>query len=155
MLIREQISKAFKESMIARDEIRISTIRLIQAAIKDRDIAARSKDHTNGCEDLEILELLAKMVKQREESILAYENGGRLELAEREKAELEIIRDFMPEQMSEAEIEEIARKIISEMDATGLKDMGKLMSEIKERYPGKMDFSKAGCIVKDILLKMS
>lgn len=137
--------------MRAKDALRLSTLRLVQAAIKDRDIAARAKDRCDGCEESEILALLQKLVKQREESAATYENAGRLDLAERELAEADIVRAYLPTPMDETEIEEAAETVVEELGATGLKDMGKCMGALKQRYTGRMDFSKAGETVKTLL----
>lgn len=137
--------------MRAKDALRLSTLRLVQAAIKDRDIAARAEDRCDGCEESEILALLQKLVKQREESAATYENAGRLDLAERELAEADIVRAYLPTPMDETEIEEAAETVVEELGATGLKDMGKCMGALKQRYTGRMDFSKAGETVKTLL----
>lgn len=135
--------------MKARDEkLRVSTLRLITAAIKDRDIAARGEDRCCGVTDDEILAILAKMVKQREESAAVYEQGARLDLAEQERAEIGVIREFLPRQLSEDEISSAVSRVITELGATGLKDMGKCMGALKERYSGAMDFGKAGAVMK-------
>jgi len=151
MSLRERIQQDLKGAMKARDDVKTSTLRLIQTAIKDRDIAARAEDRCEGCEEEEILSILAKMVRQREESSKAFEEAGRTELAEREREEMEIIRDYMPRQMSESEIREAAGDVVEELEATGLKDMGRCMGALKERYQGRMDFSKAGQAVKEML----
>lgn len=151
MSLRTQISEALKTAMKAKEPVRVSTLRLVQAAIKDRDIAARSKDQHQGCEEAQILEILAKMVKQREESANVYETAGRLDLAERERAEIEVISEFLPRQMTEAEIEQAARDVVNELNASGLKDMGKCMGLLKKEHAGSMDFSKAGAVLKSIL----
>lgn len=138
--------------MKARDEkTRVSTLRLITAAIKDRDIAARAEDRCCGVTDDEILQILTKMVKQREDSALAYENGSRLDLAEQERAEVLIIKEFLPRQLSEAEISSLVSGVIEEMQASGLKDMGKCMGALKERHAGAMDFGQAGALMKKAL----
>ena len=151
MSLRSELVTAMKEAMKAKDVVRLSTIRLIQAAIKDRDIAARTKDQCQGCGDDLILGIMAKMLKQRIESAGIYEKAGRLDLAERERAETAIIETFMPEQMSDEEVETAARKIIEELQAAGLKDMGRCMAKLKERHAGSMDFGKAGAALKAIL----
>lgn len=151
MSLRTQISDSLKTAMKAKDSVRVSTLRLVQAAIKDRDIAARSKDQQEGCGEAKILEILAKMVKQREESASVYEKAGRLDLAERERAEIEVIADFLPKQMSEEEIDQAARDVVNELEAVNLKDMGKCMGLLKKRHAGSMDFSKAGAVLKGIL----
>jgi len=151
-MLRQQIDEALKTSMKARDDkLRVSTLRLINAAIKDRDIAARGKDKCNGVSDDEILAILTKMVKQREESSETYEKACRPELAEQERAEIEVIKEFMPRQLSEDEIETVVTGVIDELEATGLKDMGKCMAALKERHQGAMDFGRAGAIMKKTL----
>lgn len=151
MSLRDRITNDVKSAMRAKDALRLSTLRLVQAAIKDRDIAARAKDRCDGCEESEILALLQKLVKQREESAATYENAGRLDLAERELAEADIVRAYLPTPMDETEIEEAAETVVEELGATGLKDMGKCMGALKQRYTGRMDFSKAGETVKTLL----
>jgi len=151
-MLREKIDVALKTSMKARDDkVRVSTLRLINAAIKDRDIAARASDRCDGVTDDEILAILTKMMKQREESATVYEKGCRLDLAEQERAEMAVIKEFLPRQMSEAEIETAVKDVIAEIDASGLKDMGKSMALLKERYAGAMDFAKAGGLMKKAL----
>ncbi|MBA4800634.1 MULTISPECIES: GatB/YqeY domain-containing protein [Euryhalocaulis] len=149
--LRERIETDLKVAMKAREAVKVSTLRLIQTAIKDRDIAARAEDRCKGCEEEEIMSILSKMVRQREESSKAFEDAGRYELAERERDEMEIIREYMPRQMSDEEISAAAGDVVEELDASGLKDMGRCMGALKERYPGQMDFSKAGAAVKDML----
>ncbi|MCH8522088.1 GatB/YqeY domain-containing protein [Glycocaulis sp.] len=151
MSLRDRITEDLKSAMRAKDALRLSTLRLVQAAIKDRDIAARAEDRCDGCEESEILALLQKLVKQREESAATYENAGRLDLAEREQAEADIVRTYLPTPMDETEIEEAAETVVEELGATGLKDMGKCMGALKRRYTGRMDFSKAGETVKTLL----
>ncbi|MFQ5563661.1 MAG: GatB/YqeY domain-containing protein [Parvularculaceae bacterium] len=151
-MLREDIGAALKEAMKAKGQkLRVSTLRLINAAIKDRDIAARGEDRCEGVSDEEILAILAKMVKQREESSKAYEDGARPDLAEQERAEIDVIREFMPRQLSEDEIKGAVAEVIKEFDASGLKDMGKCMGALKERYSGAMDFSRAGALMKEAL----
>ncbi|MCC5996769.1 MAG: GatB/YqeY domain-containing protein [Oceanicaulis sp.] len=151
MTLREQITHDLKDAMRARDEVRLSTLRLIQAAIKDRDIAARAEDRCEGCGQEEILALLQKLVKQREESAGVYETAGRLDLAERERREAGIVRSYLPEPMDDKAIAEAARTVVDELGAAGLKDMGKCMGALKERYTGRMDFSRAGKEVRALL----
>lgn len=148
--MREKINQALKEAMKDQDKKRISTLRLINAAIKDRDIAARSKDR-NGVSDEEVLEILARMIKQRRDSIEAFEKGGRAELAAEEQREIEIVSEFLPKQLDDEEVREVCTSVIAEISAQGLKDMGRTMAELKTRYPGQMDFSKASRIVKELL----
>ena len=151
-MLREKIDTALKAAMKARDEkLRVSTLRLVNAAIKDRDIAARSEDRCDGVSDDEILAILTKMVKQREESAETYEKASRLELAEQERAEIAVIREFLPRQLSDAEVEEAVKGVIAEIGASGLKDMGKAMAALKARYAGAIDFGKAGALMKKAL----
>lgn len=151
MAVRDRIVADLKDAMRAKDSLRVGTLRLIQAAIKDRDIAARTEDRCEGCEEGEILSILQKLVKQREESADTYEKAGRLDLAERERAEAEIVREYLPKPMDAGEIETAARGVVGDLNASGLKDMGKCMGELKARYAGRMDFAKAGAQVKTLL----
>ncbi|MHB2264194.1 GatB/YqeY domain-containing protein [Aliihoeflea sp. PC F10.4] len=148
--MRDKIAEALKQALKSHEKRRVSTLRLIQAAITDRDIANRGvgKEPVN---DEEILQILSKMVKQREESAKAFEEGARLELAAQEREEIEIVREFLPVQMSEDEIRKAAQDAIAEVGAEGLRDMGKAMAVLKERYPGKMDFAKASATIKALL----
>ncbi len=147
-MIRDRFSAELKEAIKAKDAQRVSTLRLIIAAIKDRDIAARTEDSFDGVSDAEILGILAKMVKQRQESARAYEDGARPELAAQERKEIEIIREFLPRQMSEAEFEKAVATAIADTGASSIRDMGKVMATLKERHTGKMDFSRAGAVIK-------
>jgi uncharacterized protein len=149
--MREQLTEALKEAMKAKDQRRVSTLRLILAAIKEKDIAARAQDRCEGASEEEILGVLAKMVKQRQESSQMYEDGGRLDLAEQEREEQEIIRSFMPRQLRSEEIREVCSSVVAEMGASGLKDMGRCMGELKARYSGRMDFKEANSIVRRLL----
>ena len=151
--MRDILDKSLKDAMRARDAQKISTIRLINAAIKDRDIAIRSEDNLEGVSDEEILSILSKMIKQRKDSAKQYEEGGRLELAQQEFEEIEIIEKFLPRQLDLNETEQIVKKIILEINANSLRDMGKVMSLLKENYSGKMDFGKAGVVAKELLSK--
>ncbi|TNE58120.1 MAG: GatB/YqeY domain-containing protein [Alphaproteobacteria bacterium] len=148
--MRQEINQALKEAMKERDKIRTATLRLITAAIKDRDIAARSEDR-DGVSDDEILQILQKMVKQRRESSKTYEEAGRQELADQELAEIDVIEGFLPQQMSDEEVAAAAKAVVEEIGAEGLKDMGRTMGALKERYAGVMDFGKANKVVKDLL----
>jgi uncharacterized protein YqeY len=150
-MLREQFSEALKAAMKAQEPRRVATLRLIIAAIKDRDIAARSEDRAQGISDDEIMLVLAKMIKQRRESAKTYEDAGRLDLAEGEREEVEIIQDYLPKQMSEDEIRSACCEVTSELGASNLKDMGKCMGALKERYTGKMDFAKASPVLKQLL----
>ena len=151
MPLRDRISDDLKTALKAKDKARTTTLRLITAAIKDRDIAARAEDRCGGCAEQEIMAILQKLVKQREESAETYENAGRLDLAEAERNEAEIVREYLPKPMNEAEIANAAEAVVSELDASSLKDMGRCMGELKTRYAGRMDFGKAGARVKDLL----
>ncbi|MEQ8406325.1 MAG: GatB/YqeY domain-containing protein [Oceanicaulis sp.] len=151
MSLRDRIMADLKDAMRSKDQVRLATLRLIQAAVKDRDIAARAEDRCGGCDQGEIMALLQKLVKQREESADTYEQAGRLDLAERERREAEIVREYLPEPMGEKQIADAAREVVDELDASGLKDMGKCMGALKERYTGRMDFSQAGKEVKSLL----
>ncbi len=146
--MREEIKAALKVALKAQDKRRMGTIRLMQAAIKDRDIAARTDGADTLVSDDDILAILAKMIKQREESAVTYENAGRAELATQEREEIEVIKGFMPAQLSDEEVEAAASAVVSELGAESLKDMGRCMGELKKRYAGSMDFGKAGAIVK-------
>lgn len=148
--MRERFSETLKDAIRSKDARRVSTLRLIQAAIKDRDIANRGagKDPVS---DEEILQILTKMIKQREESAAIYEENARLELAQQERDEIAIIRQFLPKQLPEEEVRQLCAGVITETGAQGLRDMGKCMNVLKERYPGQMDFSKASGMVKGLL----
>jgi uncharacterized protein YqeY len=148
--MRDRLMDEVKAAMKAGDKARLSTLRLVQSAVKDRDIANRGAGKEAASED-EILQLLAKMVKQREESAKAFEDGGRPELAAKEREEIAVIRDFMPKQMGEAETEAAIRAAIAETGAAGIKDMGKVMAVLREKFAGQMDFGKASGLVKGLL----
>jgi len=148
--MRDTIAQALTTAIKAHDKPRVSTLRLIMAAIKDRDILNRGAGKEPVTDD-EISAILAKLIKQREESAKLYDEGGRSELAEQERGEIEIIRDFMPQQMDEAEMRAASSQIIAEVGATGLRDMGKVMNALKEKYAGQMDFGRASAIVKELL----
>lgn len=151
-MLRETLNQALKDAMKAKDAQRTATLRLILAALKDRDIAARtSGDDRTGIPDDAILSLLQTMVKQRRESITMYEQGGRQDLADKEKAEIAVIESFLPKQLSESEVEAAARAAIAEVGAQGIKDMGKAMGVLKAKYAGQMDFAKAAAILKSQL----
>ncbi len=151
-MLRAKIDEALKSAMKSREEkVRVSTLRLINAAIKDRDIAARSCDRCDGVTDDEILAILTKMVKQREDSAAAYDKGCRPDLAEQERAEIAVIKEFMPKQMTDEEISGAVKGVIAELEASGLKDMGKCMAALKARHSGAMDFGRAGALMKQAL----
>ena len=147
-MLRDQITESLKTAMREKDEIGLASVRLIQAALKDRDIAARSKGNNDGITDDEILSMLQSMIKQRRDSIEMYEKGGRPELAEREAKEIDVIERFLPEQMDDDAAAAAIEDVIAELDATAMKDMGRVMGALKERHAGSMDFSKASGVVK-------
>ena len=147
-MLRDQLVAAMKQAMKKKDKHRLTTVRLILAAIKDRDIAARTDKSDGGDEDAVVIGILSKMIKQRKESFTVYEEAGRLELAEQEREEMEIISEFLPRQMSDEEIEAVVKDAIAETGATGLKDIGKIMAVLKGKYAGKMDFSKASAMAR-------
>ena len=147
-MIRELLPDALKAAQKDKDARAVSTLRLIVAALKDRDIAARGKGNPDGIPDEEILQMLQTMVKQRRESISMYEKGGRLELAEQEAEEITIIERFLPEQLDAAATEAAVEKTIADLGATGLKDMGGVMGALRDNYAGQMDFGRASGIVK-------
>jgi hypothetical protein len=151
MSLREKLTEAMKDAMKAKDAKRLATVRMMLAALKDKDIAARTETSRDLLGDDEILSLLAKMIKQREESAGVYLQGGRPELAENEKTEIAIIREFMPKQMDEAEAKAAIAAVIAETGATSVKDMGKVMGTLKERFAGQMDFGRASGQVKEAL----
>jgi len=150
-MLRTRLSDALKFSMKEKNERSVSTLRLILAALKDQDIAARGKGNKEGLSDDQILSLLQSMIKQRRESIKLYEQGGRMELAQREAEEIGVIEEFLPEQMSHDEMAIVITRIIGEVGAESLKDMGKAMGALKEQYAGQMDFAKASAMVKERL----
>jgi uncharacterized protein YqeY len=145
--MRETITAALKTATKAQDKRRISTLRLVSAAIKDRDIAARTAGKGEAT-DVELLELFAKMIKQREESEKIYRDAGRAELAQQEAEEIAIIREFLPKQLSDADTEKAIADAIAEAGATSVKDMGKVMAALKSRYAGQMDFGQASALVR-------
>ena len=145
--MRETITAALKLATKAQDKRRVSTLRLVSAAIKDRDIAARTAGKGEAT-DAELLELFAKMIKQREELEKIYRDAGRAELAQQEAEEIAIIREFLPKQLSEADTQKAIAAAIAEAGATSVKDMGKVMAALKSRYAGQMDFAKASALVK-------
>ncbi len=151
MSLRDGLNDAMKEAMKAKDTKRLATVRLILAALKDRDIAARTETSRDLLGDDEILGLMAKMIKQREESATAFDAGKRPELAAGEREEIAIIRGFMPAQMDQAAMEQALKAVIGELGAASIKDMGKVMAALKERYAGQMDFARASAMTKDAL----
>ena len=149
--MRSELDENLKEAIKSQEKQRVATLRLINAAIKDRDIAVRSEENTEGVSDDEIILILSNMVKQRKQSIIQYEEGGRIELAEREREEIKIIQEFLPNQLTSEEIQAEISKIIDAEDQLSIKDMGKIMGELKNRFSGRMDFGKASEIVKALL----
>ena len=151
MGLREQFNEQMKEAMKAKDTRRLSTLRMILAGLKDKDIANRTESSREGISDDEILSFLSKMIKQREDSMTAFVVGNRPELADAERAEIEVIREFMPRQMSAEDAKAAIAEIVKETGASSVKDMGKIMAALKERYAGQMDFGKASGMVKELL----
>ena len=152
-MMRARLSEALTSAMKAKDARRVSTLRLILAALKDRDIAARTEGNNQGLGEEDLLNMLATMVRQRHESIKLYEEGGRQELADQEREEITVIESFMPERLSDAEAKEASEKVIADIGAASLKDMGRTMAALKERYAGRMDFGKTADIVKQLLTR--
>ena len=148
MSLRNEINSAMKEAMKEKAQLRLSTLRLINAAIKDRDIAARAEGVEEGVDDSEILAILGKMTRQRQESAKTYEEAGRLDLSERELSEIQVIEYFLPRQLNGEEIEIEVTKVIDEQGASSIRDMGRVMACLKERFTGQMDFGSVGPIVK-------
>lgn len=149
--MHERFNEALKVALKSQDKVRISTLRLINAAIKDRDIADRTDNGGAGVSEDVVLEILAKMIKQRQESLSAYEEAGRLDLADQERSEIVIIQEFMPRQLEDDEIIAAVDAALAEVGAETLKDMGKVMGLLKQKYTGQMDFGKAGARVKEQL----
>ncbi len=149
--MRVRISENLKDAMRAKDAPRLSTLRLISAAIKDKDIAARGEGHEGGVSDDDILAIMAKMIKQRQESATTYEQAARLELAEKERAEIVVIEEFLPRQLNEDEIEAAVKSVVASVGASSIRDMGRVMAALKGKYAGQMDFGKAGAVVKGAL----
>ena len=151
MELRSRINAAMKKAMKDKSAARLSTIRLINAAIKDRDIAARTEGKENGVGDDEVLAILAKMTKQRQESAKTYEEAGRLDLSERELAEIKVIEEFLPRRLTDSEIQSAVSEAINEVGASSIRDMGKVMGALKGKYAGQMDFGAVGALVKNNL----
>lgn len=151
MGLRERITTGIKTAMREKDVTRLSTLRLINAAIKDQDIAARGAGNAEGVSDTDVLAILGKMVKQRQESARAYEEGGRLELAEKEREEIAIIEDYLPRQLDAGEVDAAVKAAIAETGADSIRDMGRVMGALKSKYTGRMDFGAVGPMVKSRL----
>ncbi|NBR90862.1 MAG: GatB/YqeY domain-containing protein [Rhodobacteraceae bacterium] len=148
MDMRERVNSALKQAMKDKAAARLSTLRLINAAIKDRDIAARGEGRDEGVSDAEVMAILGKMVKQRQESARVYEEGGRLDLSERELAEITVIEEFLPRQLTDEEVDAAIAAAIAAVGASSIRDMGKVMGELKARYTGQMDFGAVGAAIK-------
>ena len=146
--LRERVNAALKQAMKDKEAGRLSTLRLIMATIKDRDIAARGEGNDDGVDDGEVLAILGKMVKQRNESARAYEEASRLDLAERERGEIAVIEEFLPRQLNEDEVAAAVESAITETGADSIRDMGKVMGALKNQYTGRMDFGAVGPVVK-------
>ncbi len=150
-MLRDELTSAMKDAMRAKEKRKLGTVRLILAAVKDHDIEQRTKSDDGRDDDATITDILSKMVKQRNDSIQAYEEAGRLELAEREREEIIIIQGFLPEQLSDDEITDICKALIEELGAEGLKDIGRCMGALKGKYAGQMDMAKASKMIKSLL----
>jgi uncharacterized protein YqeY len=148
--MRDRINAALKAAQDDGDKRRCATLRLVQTAVKDREAAAR-ENGKDGVNETEVIDILQKMIRQRESSAVEFESGGQLDLAEQERIEQDIIREFLPVQLSEEEIRSVCEETVKDIDAHGLRDIGRCMSELKSRYPGQMDFVQASCVVKDML----
>ena len=151
MSLREKINKQFNTALKSQNKTLISTLRLVLAAIKERDIANRTKDKKDAVSDAEIIKVLRKMKKQRQDSMDLYKKGGREELSEVEEAEIKVIDSFLPKQLSDEETKKICKEIIKSLGASSLKDMGKIMGSLKQKYSDSIDFSKVNLIVKGLL----
>ncbi|MEI6557632.1 MAG: GatB/YqeY domain-containing protein [Rhodospirillaceae bacterium] len=150
-MLRERFNEELKEAMRAKEPAKVSTIRMILAGVKDRDIAARPKGNASGIDDGEILTLLRSMIKQRQESAEMYRQGGRQDLVEKESAEILVIEAFMPRQMGDDEVRAAVAAVIADTGAASIKDMGRVMAELRVRHAGVMDFAQAGPLVKAAL----
>jgi uncharacterized protein YqeY len=149
--LKDRVTVELKDAMRGGDKVRLATLRLISAAFKDREIQNRGTGKDESLSEAGMQEILVRMIKQRRESAETYEKGGRPELAAAEKAEITIIEEFLPRQLSIAEMEAAVSGVVKELDASGLKDMGRVMGVLKERHAGQMDFAKAGAMVKSLL----
>lgn len=151
MALRTRITDALKQAMKDKAADRLSTLRLISAAIKDKDIAERAHGNDDGVGEAEVLAILGKMAKQRIESARAYEEGSRLDLAEREREEIAVIEEFLPRQLSDQEVAAAVEAAIADQSATSIRDMGKVIGALKGQYTGQMDFGAVGPMVKNLL----
>jgi hypothetical protein len=150
-MFRTELSDALKDAMRAKEARAVSTLRLILAALKDRDIAARGKGKSEGVSDADILDLLQKMVRQRRESIELFKKGDRQDLADKEAREIEVIQRFLPKQLDPDQMRGAVQEVIEELGAVTIKDMSRVMTALKERYAGRMEFGKASALVKERL----
>jgi uncharacterized protein len=150
-MLRQAFTDRLKQAMKAREMRTVSTIRLILAGLKDRDIAARGRGNSEGLSDAELPQMLQAMIKQRRESIALFEQGNRGDLAQREREEIAVIESFLPRQLDQDDIEVVVVAVISEIGAVGMKDMGRVMATLRERHGGVIDFARAGAIVKRLL----
>ena len=150
-MLRDKLNDAMKDAMRARDTAALGTIRLILAKLKEVDIAARTETNREGVADDRILSMLQGMIKQRNESVALYEKGNRADLADKEKAEITVIERFLPQQMDEAAVDAAIREAIAATGAASIKDMGKVVGQLKAKYAGQIDFSKASAAVKKAL----
>jgi uncharacterized protein YqeY len=150
-MLRQRLNDDLKTAMKSRNQAATSALRLILAALKDRDIAARTRGVTDGVDEAEIVEMMQKMVKQRQESITLYRQGGRQELVDQEQGEIDIIEGYLPQKMTDAESDAAVDQVVAELGASSIKDMGRVMAALKERFAGRMDFAKAGARVKQKL----
>lgn len=148
---RTELNNSMKEAMKAKDEVTLGTVRMVLAKIKDQDIAARSTGNQDGITDAEIASLMLNMIKQRQESSKMFRDGNRPELADKEDNEIKVIEGFLPKQLSDAEIQKVVEDIIKSTGATSVKDMGKVMGELKSNYAGQLDMGKAGAVIKQKL----
>ena len=151
MSLREKINKQFNTALKSQNKTLISTLRLVLAAIKERDIANRTKDKKDAVSDAEIIKVLRKMKKQRQDSMDLYKKGGREELSAVEEAEIKVIDSFLPKQLSDEETKKICKEIIKSLGASSLKDMGKIMGSLKQKYSDSIDFSKVNIIIRELL----
>lgn len=150
-MLREKFTADLKTAMLGKDELSVHTLRLINAAVKQKDIDSRTEDSREGISDAQILSLLQTMIKQRQESIKMYEQGNRKDLADKEAGEIKVIERYMPKQLSDAEVAAAVQATIAAVGAASIKDMGKVMNELKAKYSGQMDFAKVGAVVKEKL----
>ncbi|HEX3218152.1 MAG TPA: GatB/YqeY domain-containing protein [Aestuariivirgaceae bacterium] len=148
MSLRQRLNDELKQAMKAGEKLKVSTLRLVNAAIKERDIESRTAGPDSGVGDAQIIEVLNRMIKQRQDSLAAFEQAGRQDLAEQERGEIAIIRSFMPEPLGEAETAAAIEAAVAATGASTMKDMGKVMAHLKERYAGRMDFGRVGAAVK-------